>query len=175
MADTQSEESTETAEATEPTWTPPASQEALNQIVEERLARERRKYADYDDLKKKVAGFDKALTDAKTAGEQAASEKFVKRLIDTEVKAGAKALGFHDPEDALGQLGDMSSAAKDGEVDSEAISNALTELAAKKPYLLAQEETPRPRSRPKVRQTAETEEAPKKSAAEYLRAFAANR
>lgn len=157
------------------TWTPPSSQEALNQIIEDRLARERRKFADYDDLKKRSDGYEQALVDAKTEGERSASEKFVQRLINTEVTAGAKALGFHDPADAVGQLGDMSTATKDGEVDSEAISKALAELAEQKPYLLAQEEATRPRSRPKVKQTADSEEPEKNNAAGLLRAFAANR
>jgi hypothetical protein len=41
-------------------FTPPVSQEALNQIVEARLARERAKFADYDDLKTKAERFDAA-------------------------------------------------------------------------------------------------------------------
>ncbi|WP_407316650.1 hypothetical protein UQW22_09920 [Isoptericola halotolerans] len=38
----------------------PESQEELNRIIESRLARERAKFADYDDLKSKAERFDKA-------------------------------------------------------------------------------------------------------------------
>lgn len=37
------------------TYTPPATQEELNRIIEARLARERAKFADYEDLKRKAA------------------------------------------------------------------------------------------------------------------------
>lgn len=161
-------------------WTPPASQEELDRIIEDRLARERRKFADYSDLKAKAAGMDKALADAKSAGEKSAAQRFTKRLIDAEVKAGAKGLRFHDPADAIQQLGDMTSAVKDdGEVDADAISAALTDLANKKPYLVAQEEPLRPRSRPRARQSQQPESTPdqgnKTRAAEALRRFAAGR
>jgi hypothetical protein len=35
-------------------WTPPASQADLDRIIEERLARERAKFADYDELREKA-------------------------------------------------------------------------------------------------------------------------
>lgn len=40
------------------TYTPPATQEELNRIVESRLQRERNKYADYDTLKEKASMVD---------------------------------------------------------------------------------------------------------------------
>ena len=55
------------------------TQAELDSIVENRLARERGKYADYEDLKEKAAKFDKAQEDAKSelqkAQEQAAEYK----------------------------------------------------------------------------------------------------
>lgn len=41
-------------------FTPPASQDELNRIIEARLARERGKFADYDDLREKATKFDEA-------------------------------------------------------------------------------------------------------------------
>lgn len=42
----------------QPTYTPPQSQADLDRIVEQRLARERQKFADYDDLKGKASKYD---------------------------------------------------------------------------------------------------------------------
>lgn len=47
-------------------FTPPATQEELNRILESRLARERAKYADYDDLKAKASEYDKVTEASKT-------------------------------------------------------------------------------------------------------------
>lgn len=53
-------------------FTPPASQEDLNRIIADRLARERAKFADYDDLKAKADQL-QALEDAqKTEAQKAA-------------------------------------------------------------------------------------------------------
>jgi len=41
-------------------FVPPASQEEFNQIIEGRLARERQKYADYDDMKKRLSEIEDA-------------------------------------------------------------------------------------------------------------------
>lgn len=60
-------------------FTPPASQEELNRIVEARLVRERAKFSDYDELKAKAAKFDQAQTDNQTA-----EEKFNKRITELE-------------------------------------------------------------------------------------------
>lgn len=47
-------------------YTPPATQDELNKIVEARLQRERAKYADYDDLKTKATKFDEVTEASKT-------------------------------------------------------------------------------------------------------------
>ena len=72
-------------------FTPPASQADLDQIINARLARERAKFADYDDLKSKAAKFDeveeanktelqKALDKATKAEQEAAALKAEKEL-----------------------------------------------------------------------------------------------
>ena len=50
---------------------PITSQEALDAIVKERVARERRKYADYDELKAKAEQYDKAAEADKSELEKA--------------------------------------------------------------------------------------------------------
>lgn len=62
-------------------FTPPASQDDLNKIIEERLKRERAKFADYDELKTKAATFDQ-LQDAKKTDEQ----KLLDRISGLESK-----------------------------------------------------------------------------------------
>ncbi|MCL2737132.1 MAG: hypothetical protein FWD75_11015, partial [Propionibacteriaceae bacterium] len=40
-------------------WTPPASQQDLDRIIQDRLSRERAKYTDYEELKTKAGEYDK--------------------------------------------------------------------------------------------------------------------
>lgn len=47
-------------------YTPPATQDEFNKIVEARLQRERAKFADYDDLKTKASEYDKVTESQKT-------------------------------------------------------------------------------------------------------------
>lgn len=56
----------ETPEPKADDWKAPANQEELDSIIEKRLARERAKFADYDDVKAKAAEFDKAQEASKT-------------------------------------------------------------------------------------------------------------
>ena len=60
-------------------FTPPASQDELDRLIGERVARERAKYADHDELKKKAQQWDdqeaKNRTDLENAQAQAAAEK----------------------------------------------------------------------------------------------------
>lgn len=55
-------------------FTPPASQDELNRIIDTRLKREREKYADYDDLKSKAEQFD-LLSQSKQSDEQKTNER----------------------------------------------------------------------------------------------------
>lgn len=61
-------------------FTPPASQDELNRIIADRLARERAKFADYDDLKAKADQL-QALEDAQKTEAQAKTR--AKELADT--------------------------------------------------------------------------------------------
>lgn len=58
----------------EPAWTPPASQADLDKIIGERLARERAKYGDYDELKAKAAEFDAVQEAQKSEAQKLAEE-----------------------------------------------------------------------------------------------------
>ncbi|MDO4243796.1 MAG: hypothetical protein Q4C85_08595 [Actinomyces sp.] len=71
-----------TTDDSKPAWTPPASQDELNRIIGDRLARERAKYGDYKELKKKAAAFDEAAEASKSAEERAAD-----RLAQAEARA----------------------------------------------------------------------------------------
>lgn len=74
---------TPTPEGAEPeggNWKAPATQEELDSIIEKRLARERAKFANYDELAGKAAEFDKA---------QEASKTEVQRAIERAEKAEA--------------------------------------------------------------------------------------
>lgn len=69
------------------------------------------------------------------------------RLINSEVKAAAAALGFHDPADAAVQLrdhfGDIA-VTDDGDVDEKAVKALIDELAKNKPYLVKSDIRPQP-------------------------------
>lgn len=61
------------------------------------------------------------------------------RLIRSEVKAAAAALGFHDPADAAVQLRDSFGdipVSEDGDVDEKAVKALIEKLASEKPYLV---------------------------------------
>lgn len=128
------------------------SQAQLDQVIAERLTRERAKYADYDALKAskdeldrlKAEGqtdHDKALAKAaKDAEDAARSDERTKadtRVLRAEVKAAAGAK-FADPGDAL-RLVDLTGlrVADDGSVDDAAIRARLDQLLKDKPYLAA--------------------------------------
>lgn len=81
-----------TPEANNPdggTWKAPATQEELNSIVEKRLARERAKFADYDEVKAKADEFDKTQEASKTEIQKATerAEKAEKALADAELSS----------------------------------------------------------------------------------------
>lgn len=167
--------STETSTTTEPSgepaagpneeqqraaYTPPATQADLDKIVESRLARERQKYADYEELKQKAEEYEKYLelqkTEQEKALEAARSEaagevrsKFLTRLVSAEVKSAATIAGFADPGDVLAFL-KAEELVKDDEPDADAIKKAVEKLATDKPYLVkAETPKPTPRTRPR--------------------------
>lgn len=166
----------------EGSYTPPSSQEELDRIVGQRLARERAKFGDYDDLKAKAAKYDEADAASKTEQQKlqdAIAERDAK-LADLPKQARKEAIrfaseaskrGFLDPEDALVFIdADLS--------DGEAVAAALDDLADRKPHLLRPEEKPKPkppRTRPKPA-AGETDEGDndlsgKERAAAALRQF----
>ena len=140
-------------------YAPPATQADLDRIIESRLARERAKYGDYDELKSKITEYEgwkesqlteqeKAVQAAREEGRQEATTAFERKLVSAQVKLEAQALGFHDPSDALAHFGDELPM-KDGDPDVDAIKQVLTELASNKPYLLKVQERRAPKGKPK--------------------------
>lgn len=67
----------------------PQTQEELDRIVQSRLAREREKFADYDDVKKRAEEFDKIQESQKTELQKSAdaAAKAEQRATDAEMRA----------------------------------------------------------------------------------------
>lgn len=156
-------------EPTPPTPTPPVptpppaafkapeSQDELNRIIGERLAREREKFADYADLKAKAEAHDAALEAAKTdaekaidaarkEGETSALSAVNARILKAEAKVLAAESKFRNPALAVATI-DLSGVkvAEDGTVDADAIKAKLTALAASDPYLVDDGKKPAPK------------------------------
>ena len=90
MSDDITADAGEQTEATsEETFKAPASQEELDRIIQARLARDRAKFADYDELKAKAAKLAEIEEANKTEAEkaQARAEAAEKRAIELEAKA----------------------------------------------------------------------------------------
>jgi hypothetical protein len=78
-----------TEQATDEAFAAPASQEELDRIIQSRLDRERKKFGDYDELKK-AADRLKALEEANKTEAEKTSERLAaaeKRAAELEVKA----------------------------------------------------------------------------------------
>lgn len=91
------EEGTEGQEGQQPEggnsgFTPPASQEEFNQIIEKRLERERAKFSDYDDLREKAAKLDEIEQANKT--EQQRYEERLTQAEQSAAEARTEALRF---------------------------------------------------------------------------------
>jgi len=176
-------------QSTESAFTPPASQADLDRIIQERVARERNKFADYDTLKAKATEYDqfkesskteqqKAIDAAKAEGANEVTGKLTTRIVNAEIKATAAALGFSDPGDAIALFGDISAVKiEDDGPDAEAIKSRLADIAEKKPYLLKESAPKPPATRPKPKRGSETEPKPsgKSRAAAALREFSGSR
>lgn len=126
----------------------PASQEELNRIVGERLARERQKFADYGDLKAKAkrleeieaasaSDLEKAVKAAREEGAKAVTEAANKRLLSAEARALAAELRFRNPLLAVKAI-DLTGVkvGDDGSVDADAVKGLLKSLAESEPYLV---------------------------------------
>ena len=153
MADTTTGQAQTTPDAGGEGLTPAAAQSAdktfsqaqLDAIITERLAREKTKYADYDDLKKFRETQEQAskteiekLTDAKAKAEQEAKtarEQAAAKILNAEARAVAAEMGFSKPDKAI-KLADFAKAIKDGEIDAAEVKSALEALAKEMPELL---------------------------------------
>jgi hypothetical protein len=121
------------------------SQAEVDRIVQQRLAKERSKYADYDDLKQAAARLqeledankselERAVEQARQEALQTAEQKFAaERLADRLRVAAARKL--NDPEDAV-RLIDTDGLTEDG------ITEAVDRLVEQKPYLAVQQQAP---------------------------------
>lgn len=128
------------------------SQDELDRIVGERLARERSKLGDVDELRRKAEALDRLEEERKTELEKAVdraakdAETRVRgelettwrsRLVRSEVRAAA-AGKLADPEDAVRFLAlDELELDPDGNVDGSTIAAAVDKLLETKPYLAA--------------------------------------
>lgn len=154
------------ANETEKTFT----QTEVNSLLADNKRKILAKYEDYDSLKATVDGLDDIKSQSFQDGQAQATNELVGRLVDTEIRSTAQALGFADPSDAITFFGDKSEITYDTEkgLDQEAIKSRLDDLATNKPYLLKTEQVNGATSRPKPK-TAETvikpEEAPDRIAA----------
>lgn len=167
------------------TFVAPTNQDEFDRMVGARLARERQKFADYDDLKAKASKFDEV--DAASKSElQKAQDAIAERdrqLAELPRTARQQAIrfaslasqrGFLDPEDALVFIdADLG--------DTEAVEAALEDLATRKPHLVRQEASKPPRTRPKPKpgESSTEDQDPagsgKERAAAALRQFKTNR
>ena len=136
------------------------SQEELNRIVGERLARERAKYSDYEDLRAAKAEYDKVLEAAKTEQERAveaarnegkteALTTANARLVSAEARALAAEAKFRNPALAVKAISlDGITVSDDGTVDEKAIRDRLKELSDAEPYLVDDGKPGRPKPDP---------------------------
>lgn len=126
----------------------PATQADLDRIIETRLARERARFADYDDLRTKAAQVDalteaskteleRAVDAAKDETTEAERAKSNGRLVAAEARALAAEQKFRNPALAVRAV-DLSDVKvdDDGEVDMAAIKTKLKSLSDADPYLV---------------------------------------
>jgi hypothetical protein len=164
---------------------PIASQEDLDRVIGDRLARERAKFGDYDDLKAKAAKFDEVDAASKTELQklqdavaerdaQIASLPNAVRKQAIRFASIATSKGFIDPEDALmGIDADLA--------DDAAVKAALDDLAERKPHLLREAPKVKPPARPKPKagdkeaDDSTIEGQGKERAAAALRQFSSSR
>lgn len=128
---------------------PRFTQDDVDRIVKERLAREAAKHADYEELKGKAAQWEKheeaqkselekaqekiaALERASTAQAAAAKETVVRYAAE----AIAAALGFQNPTDAY-LLADLANVSVEPDGNIKGLKEAIEALAQTHPYLVA--------------------------------------
>ena len=134
-------------QGTGPTDEKKFTQADLDRLLQERLARESKKYADYDTIKAElkrvkdagqsdVQKLQETVSDL-TAKMTAAEAKATANLIKSSVVAAAARLDFNDPGDAY-RLLDLATFKVTEDGDIEGLDAALQKLLADKPYLRKQ-------------------------------------
>lgn len=128
------------------TWTPPASQADLDRIVQDRLARERAKFADYDDVAAKARMWDEIEAASQTEYEKQASalteaqaryEAAQKRIVTAELRAAGL------PAELIEDLDFGRFIDGDGEIAEDRINAMRDKYAALAPATTAAPSTPR--------------------------------
>lgn len=114
----------------------PRTQEELDRIVGERVAREARKYQGYETYKAAYEQQDARLEQVRAEAADAAARKYGERLARTTVEAAATAAGFHDPSDVLSHV-NLADVLQGDQVDTAKVEAQLKDLATAKPYLVA--------------------------------------
>lgn len=114
------------------------TQADIDRVVADRVARERSKYSDYGDLKKKAAAAmsdqDKALAEAEQRGRSAALQSQGTRLAKAEFRATAAGKVSPEALDGFLEYADMKRFVdEDGEPDNKAIAAAIKKLAGAAP------------------------------------------
>lgn len=135
----------------EPEFKPVTSQEQFDRMVQERLARERQKYADYDALKSKADRFDELeaanQTELERAQASAAAEKERADRIEAEAKetrlrsaiiaeAAKPDRKVVDPEAVIALL-DRSALELEDDGTPTNVAKAMDALLEQRPYLVA--------------------------------------
>lgn len=162
-------------------YTPPATQADLDRIISQAVARTHKQYEGHDDLKAKASKWDeheagaltadaerqRAIDEAKEAGRTEAQQVFLTRLVHSEARRQATALGFHDPDDALRVIDAEALPVKDEDADTDAIKALLEQLAKDKPHLVATQTRRRQTDRPRERrgERVDADAKPKKGRA----------
>lgn len=121
------------------------TQAELDAMIGQRLAREKAKFADYDELKSykdkaeadKASELDKAKAAGKTEGIAEVTARANARIVKADAKAIAADMNFHNASRAAALI-DTSQVKvnDDGEPDSAAIKSLLEALAKSDPYLV---------------------------------------
>lgn len=110
------------------------TQADLDRVVADRIAREKAKYADYGDLKRKAAAAmtenEKAIAEAEQRGRSAALAAAGTRLAKAEFRASAAGKVPADALDGFLEYADLKRFVDDdGEPDTKAIAAAIKKLA----------------------------------------------
>ena len=133
----------------------------VEQMITDRVARERKRFADYDELKKKAADYDGLLRDtesetekrvreAREEGERAARDGLRPRLVLAEMRAAAAGRIDSERFDALTEDLDLSKyLTGDGDVDMAKVHRKVDAWAPAAPPAATEAEEPKAPRRPR--------------------------